>query len=144
MNPSPDIDSDLLASYVAGEADAAQQAVVEQWAASAPEHARELERLRSVWSWSEGPSQVADVDVDSAWKKVSTQMDEARVIPWVGRRVPVGHGLLLRQLLLVCFSLGACYCRQHSRNWWRPLFTTMRFLRTVLKWCCRPPHVWWL
>ena len=110
MNPSPDIDSDLLASYVAGEADAAQQAVVEQWAASAPEHARELERLRSVWSWSEGPSQVADVDVDSAWKKVSTQMDEARVIPlgrpkrstwaWVAAAAAVVGVLLVGRVLL--------------------------------------------
>ncbi len=110
MNHSPDIDSGLLASYVAGEADAAQQAVVEQWAASAPEHARELERLRSVWSWSEGPSEGVDVDVDSAWKKVSAQMDEARVIAldrpkrsswaWVAAAAAVVGVLFLTRVLL--------------------------------------------
>jgi transmembrane sensor len=110
VNPSPDIDSDLLARYVAGEADAAQQAAVELWAASAPDHAHELERLRSVWSWSKGPSDLGDMDVDSAWKKVSAQMDEARIIPigrsnrsswaWVAAAAAVVGVLLVGRVLL--------------------------------------------
>lgn len=70
MNTSPDIDSELLASYVAGEADSAQRAQVEHWVAASPGNAKELKRLRAVWSLAEVTGDAVDVDVDAAWNKV--------------------------------------------------------------------------
>ncbi|QQR86431.1 MAG: FecR domain-containing protein [Flavobacteriales bacterium] len=75
------IDSDLLALFVAGEADAAQRAAVEQWVAAAPANALELQRLRAAWSMAEGAGDGPDVDVDAAWQRVAARMDAAKVIP---------------------------------------------------------------
>ncbi|MEO8067418.1 MAG: FecR domain-containing protein [Flavobacteriales bacterium] len=81
MTPSSNIDSDLLARYVAGEATEAQCAVVEQWAAEAPEHARELAALQEVWSLSGVPNGEGDVDVAAAWERVNERTGGPLVIP---------------------------------------------------------------
>lgn len=50
MNDPTHIPSDLLASYVAGEADAWQRGQVEAWAGESRANAAELERMQRIWS----------------------------------------------------------------------------------------------
>ncbi|MFZ1688454.1 MAG: hypothetical protein WAU70_13575, partial [Flavobacteriales bacterium] len=110
MNPSSDIDSDLLARYVAGEADDAQRLAVEHWAASSAVNARELERFRSLWSMSDAGASAGEVDVEAAWRKVSARMDDGRVIPmnrskrsawgWVAAAAAIVGLLLVGRVLL--------------------------------------------
>jgi len=88
LNEGPHTDSERLARYLSGEADAAERMAVEQWAASDPANAHELEVLRQVWGSAEGDV-APEVDVDAAWKMVSARIAEAegrrRVIPLGGR-----------------------------------------------------------
>ncbi|HRH69020.1 MAG TPA: FecR domain-containing protein [Flavobacteriales bacterium] len=88
MNEGPHTDSERLARYLSGEADAAERLGVEQWAASDPANARELEFLRTVWRTAEGVAAPV-VDVDAAWNKASARIAEAegrgRVIHLGGR-----------------------------------------------------------
>lgn len=69
MEPTP-IASDLLALYLAGEADDAQGQEVEAWAAAEPEHLRELEGMRRMWEFSSETEPLPEVDVDVAWTKL--------------------------------------------------------------------------
>jgi transmembrane sensor len=77
------ISSEQLARYVSNEADAAERALVERWAASDPAHRRELEAMSRIWSMADGPEPT--VDVDTAWQKVKARMEpeqeRGRVIP---------------------------------------------------------------
>jgi ferric-dicitrate binding protein FerR (iron transport regulator) len=79
------IDSDFLARFIAGEADSAQRAAVEAWAAAAPENARELERMRSLWDLGADTQAVPEVNVEAAWARVESRIAEAegkgRVVP---------------------------------------------------------------
>lgn len=79
------IDSDLLARFIAGEADSAQRAAVEAWAAAAPENARELERMRSLWDLGADTQAVPEVNVEAAWSRLESRIAEAegkgRVVP---------------------------------------------------------------
>lgn len=81
MTPSPEIDSDLLARYTAGEANEAERALVEAWAARSPEHARELANLQEIWSLTGSAVEEVDVDVDAAWDRVNERTGGTRVIP---------------------------------------------------------------
>lgn len=73
MYEPSDIPSELLARYVAGEADVAERERVEQWADAAPENRRELDAMLTIWELgSEAP---AGVDVDAAWTKVQARME---------------------------------------------------------------------
>lgn len=81
MELYPNIDSDLLTLYVAGEADEAQRTIVEQWASATPANALELQRLRAAWSMAEGAGDGPDVDVDAAWNLVAERTVGARVVP---------------------------------------------------------------
>ena len=85
MNGSTPIDDQLLAKYVAGEADAAERTAVEQWTALARANALELERMRSLWSWSADGTAAPEPDVDAAWNKLEQRIGNAdagrRVIP---------------------------------------------------------------
>ena len=74
------IPSDLLAAYLAGEADATQRQVVEDWAAAAPEHVRELERMQALWDLGADGTAMPEMDVDAAWASV-----EARIAQVEGR-----------------------------------------------------------
>lgn len=76
MNESSDINSDLLANYLAGEADAAQRAAVEAWAASSAPNAQELARMRRLWDLS-ASSAAPDVDLEAAWTKLDARIAKA-------------------------------------------------------------------
>lgn len=88
MNTNSPIPSDLLARYLASEADAAQQQAVEDWAAASPENARELDRMRALWDLGAEASAMPEVDVDAAWGRVEARIAEAegrgRVRPIAG------------------------------------------------------------
>lgn len=83
MDEPIDISSEQLARYVAGEADAAERALVERWAASADANRRELDAMLAIWSMSGDPA--PSVDVDAAWNKVRARMEagagRGRIIP---------------------------------------------------------------
>lgn len=70
MSSTPTITSELLASYLAGEADGAQRRAVEHWAAEAPANADELRRMRAVWDLGSQATDLPEVDVDRAWAKL--------------------------------------------------------------------------
>lgn len=79
------IDSDLLARVIAGDADEAQRAAVEAWASAAPENARELERMRSLWDLGADAQAVPEVNLEAAWGRLESRIGEAegkgRVMP---------------------------------------------------------------
>ncbi len=85
MNEGPYIDSDLLARYVSGEADAQQRAAVEQWADAASDNASELRRMRALWDLGAEGIAAPDLDVDRAWSRLNARMAAAdgrgRVVP---------------------------------------------------------------
>ncbi len=83
------MDSELLALYLAGECDAAQQQAVEAWAAASPENAVELARMKALWDLGGAASEVPEVDVDAAWTRLETRIaeEEGR-----GRIRPIGGG----------------------------------------------------
>lgn len=89
LNTPAPIPSELLALYLAGEADAAQQRVVEDWAAGSPENARELELMRKLWDLGAEARSVPEMDVDSAWQRVETRIADAE---GRGRVRPIGGG----------------------------------------------------
>lgn len=89
MNDPKPISSDLLASYLAGEADTAQREVVQDWAAASPENARELERMRTLWDLGAEATAMPGVDVDAAWGRVEARIAEAE---GRGRVRPIGSG----------------------------------------------------
>lgn len=77
MNKPAPIDSELLAIYLAGEADDAQQRTVEDWATAAAENHRELERMRTVWELGGVADPLSEVDVDAAWARLEGRIAEA-------------------------------------------------------------------
>lgn len=113
MNGSTPIDDQLLAKYVAGEADAAERAAVEQWAVASDANTKELERMRAVWDWS-GDGTGAEVDVDAAWKRVSVRMDGARD---GGRVVPMRTWDLRRWVAAAALVAGLVFA---VRLWMAP------------------------
>ncbi|MFZ1694872.1 MAG: FecR domain-containing protein [Flavobacteriales bacterium] len=72
-----DISSDLLARYLAGEADEAQGRAVESWAAAAPENQRELDRMRRVWDLGGDASAIPELSVDAAWSRLAGRIADA-------------------------------------------------------------------
>jgi transmembrane sensor len=78
------LDFELLARFVAGDADAPERARVESWSASDPANARELERLRR--GWVSGRPAAGAWDVDRAWARVSARLDAGAVVVPIGRR----------------------------------------------------------
>ncbi|MBK8500295.1 MAG: FecR domain-containing protein [Flavobacteriales bacterium] len=76
MKESTPIADELLAKYIAGEADVAERAEVGSWAMSAAANADELDRMRSLWDLSNGDG-AAEVDVDSAWDRLSASIAKA-------------------------------------------------------------------
>ncbi|MCB0817912.1 MAG: hypothetical protein KDB77_10395, partial [Flavobacteriales bacterium] len=85
MDEPGNMPSELLARYVAGEADASERDRVQRWAAEDPTHARELERFQRIWDWSEERPAAFEPDVDRAWQRVASRMagsGDGRVIPF--------------------------------------------------------------
>lgn len=85
MEKDPDISSELLARYVAGEATPEERAQVQAWA-EGPQQAAELERWRALWELS-AEGAMPEVDVDAAWARMEGRMDgeRGRVVPIRGR-----------------------------------------------------------
>ncbi len=71
-----EIPSDLLARYLAGEADEAQRRAVEEWAAAAPENAAELEAMGTLWDLGANAADLPEVDVDRAWSRLDQRIAE--------------------------------------------------------------------
>ena len=103
------IDWDRLARYVARESSAAERAEVERWLAEDPTRQALLRELELRWSAAANP---AAVDVDSAWARVSSRLnnrshtisedvvlgdENGDVRPFTVRRfaLPIAAGLLL-------------------------------------------------
>ncbi|MCB0786590.1 MAG: hypothetical protein KDC02_20580, partial [Flavobacteriales bacterium] len=85
MDELGNMPSELLARYVAGEADASERERVQRWAAEDPTHARELERFQQLWDWTEDLPAAFEPDVDRAWQRVASHMagfGGSRVIPF--------------------------------------------------------------
>ena len=74
MNETP-IESDLLALYLTGEADAGQRLAVEQWAAESLENTAELERMRRIWEISGSVVDLPAFAVDAAFAKVEARIN---------------------------------------------------------------------
>lgn len=73
--PAHDIDHGMLMSYLLGEADDTQAALVEEWLAQSEGHAPYLAQLEKVWAESGmlDPVPVA-VDTDAAWENVRSNI----------------------------------------------------------------------
>lgn len=71
------IPSELLALYIAGEADDTQRRAVEAWAAASPDHAAELEGMRAVWALGADAAVLPELDVDAAWDRLDHRIAEA-------------------------------------------------------------------
>jgi transmembrane sensor len=79
-----EIDWTLLARYLEGTCSAAERGVVDQWVASDPSRARELEELRRTWSRS--ATLPSSRRVAAMWRALASQMHE------VDPKVHVGEG----------------------------------------------------
>ena len=77
MTGPKDISSDLLALYLAGEADDVQLGEVEQWATASDANASELLRMQQVWDMASEATDHPNVDVDTAWVKLEARIAEA-------------------------------------------------------------------
>lgn len=105
MNGTDPIDSELLAKYLAHEADASERASVERWAAAAPANAQELERSRLIWEGGASGSPLPDVNTDAAWARLATRMDDEKS---AGRMVPIG-GRVLRYVAAAAALVGLIF-----------------------------------
>lgn len=103
MNEGPYIDSERLARYLSGDADAEERAVVERWAAGEPENSRELERMRALWDITASSANALDVDVDAAWSRLSDRIAGA---DGRGRVVPLRRSNALRWLAAAAVITG--------------------------------------
>jgi transmembrane sensor len=72
------IDSELLARYVAGEADAWQRGRVEAWAALERANAEELERMQRIWSIAADAGSIALREELRAWEIAADAMANAK------------------------------------------------------------------
>lgn len=93
MDEAAYMDSERLARYVSGEADATERLAVEQWAAASPANARELEAFSSVWAMADTDAQGPEVDVARAWNALEARIQDegqqgGRVISLQTKRTP--------------------------------------------------------
>lgn len=114
MNETGDINSEELAAYVAGEADAALRAKVERWAAAAPAHARELEALRTAWEWTGQEEALPEVDVDAAWEKVRLRAGQQEEGTRVRTPVPVLRWLAAAAMVTGVFLAARVFLMERS------------------------------
>lgn len=71
------INSETLARFISGEADAQERLEVERWAAHSDANADELRRLRLVWSLSGDAMPVPGIDEERAWLQLQARIAEA-------------------------------------------------------------------
>ena len=68
------INEDLLAKYLAGETNTAEEQQVLKWL-EVEENRKEFEAFKSIWEFS-ADAELPQVDVDSAWEKVQSQINK--------------------------------------------------------------------
>ncbi|AXE19719.1 iron dicitrate transport regulator FecR [Runella rosea] len=73
MNSNVHIPDDLLARYVAGETTPDETRQVKAWLGQSAGYEEELLRFQKIWEAAEIIKPVAEVNVDAAWKKVSSR-----------------------------------------------------------------------
>ncbi len=130
MNEAPHSRSEQIARYLSGEADATERDALEAWAAEAPVHAEELERMRQAWDLASS-GDVPPVDVDLAWARVRTRIADAE---GRGRVVPMrGPGRAMRWFAAAAMVTGLALGVQYWFNQ-RPqqLMATNAHVRTLL------------
>lgn len=92
----PNIEDDMLARYLAGETDDAENAMISDWLAADEAHRRRMEAFRKIWEAGAGLGSADTFDVDAAWQKVKVKTvarPAARIIP-LWRKAAVWAGLL--------------------------------------------------
>lgn len=113
MNGSTPIDDQLLAKYIAGEADVAERTAVEQWVVLTNANTQELERMRAIWNWSVDAGPV-EVNVDAAWKRVGDRIDSADTR---GRLILIGSRGMRRWIAAAAVVTGLVFA---ARLWMSP------------------------
>ena len=108
------MDEDLLIRFILGEANAAESLQVQQWIDESEENKAEFEKIRKVWSAAKAPQAIepADVDVDAAWKKMTSRMSDYQVIEekFEGRARSLSFYLLrVAAVLIVGMIIYAVY-----------------------------------
>lgn len=130
MNEGSHIDSDRLARYLSGEADAVERDAVERWAAQGPENNQELERMRAVWDLGGSGTPVPDVDLDAAWSRLSDRIAQAE---GNGRVVPLRRSNALRWLAAAAVFTGLFFGVRYLFNTETlELMATTEHIRTTL------------
>ena len=109
MNEATPIEDELLAKYIAGEADAAERTAVEAWAALSTGNAQELERMRSVWDLGAEGSVSTDLNVDAAWTKL-----QGRIADDEGRGRVIQFATVRRWLAAAAVLTGLFF----AARWW--------------------------
>ncbi|MEQ8242911.1 FecR domain-containing protein [Fulvivirga sp.] len=72
------IKDEILAKYLEGEANASEIKEVEVWLKESEDHERYFVKLKSLWRLTDKVApERADVDVDMAWEKVSSRVDNS-------------------------------------------------------------------
>jgi len=105
VNGTDPIDSELLAKYLANEAETSERNAVERWTAASPANAQELERSRLIWEGGASGSSLPAVDTDAAWARLSARMDNEKA---AGRVVPIG-GRVLRYIAAAAVLVGLIF-----------------------------------
>lgn len=102
--PSPENIKELLLKYIAGEADSAECALVEEWLSEDPAHFKEFEQLWDLWYAVGTATNVFRFNTDSGWEavlqKVQHQEQKKNRFPfrrmaWVGVRAAAAVLLLM-------------------------------------------------
>jgi transmembrane sensor len=72
------MDEELLIRYIVGESDDNESVMVRRWIDMSEENKAQFEKLITIWTATEDPGKVepADVNVDLAWKKLKSRMDQ--------------------------------------------------------------------
>ncbi|MBC5993522.1 FecR family protein [Pontibacter cellulosilyticus] len=64
---------DIVTRQLAGKASASELQKLEDWLAESPEHKADYQAQKRLWQLTP-PSEIADTDVEAAWKKVKSQL----------------------------------------------------------------------
>jgi ferric-dicitrate binding protein FerR (iron transport regulator) len=97
---------DLLARYLSGDASPEERDQVERWAAEAPAHRAELDRLRAAWV----RPRTGGWDIDRAWSRVQPQLAEPT------RARPVSVPVAMAASLLMVFAAGMVWQALTTRD----------------------------
>src|SRR5690349_15629135 len=118
MNIPREPNARTLAGYLSGECSPSEAAEVERWSWSSPDHTKQLEALRAVWSEdvSDAIAGVGKWSSDELWRTIEPRLDEERlpslrlVTPGSPRRTPV-VGMNGRRKIVAWATVAACVVR---------------------------------